>query len=203
MQSNLSKNFPIFDLGDVILREKKESDAEDFFYHYSNPKVNQFILCEMPVDIEQARKDIAYWRSLFYHGSGIYFAIVDKKNDKMIGAIGLSGFNSYQKRIEISYDLSPQYWRQGITFRAIAHIVKYAFDNYGVNRIEASVATANTPSKNLLIKSGFVVEGTLRQHRFHKGYFCDVYFLSMLRDDYNYLNYKTQQILHNRLKYKS
>jgi ribosomal-protein-alanine N-acetyltransferase len=189
MQSNSHKIFPTFDLGDVVLREKRESDAEDFFYHYSNPKVNQFILCEMANDIEQARKDIAYWRSLFYYGSGIYFAIADKTSDRMIGAIGLSGYNSYQKRIEISYDLSPNFWRRGITSKAIKHIVRYAFDHFKVNRIEASVATANTPSKNLLVKSGFSIEGILRQHRFHKGYFYDVYFLSMLLDDYNFLEY--------------
>lgn len=192
MQTNSHKIFPIIDLGDVVLREKHESDVEDFFYHYSNPKVNQFILCEMPVDKEQARKDIAYWRSLFYYGSGIYFAITDKKNDRMIGAIGLSGYNSYQKRIEISYDLSPNYWRRGITSRAISAVVKYAFENFKVNRIEASVATANIPSKNLLIKSGFTLEGILRQHRFHKGYFYDVFFLSLLFDEYN-INIQKQQ----------
>lgn len=31
MQSNSHKIFPTFDLGDVVLREKRESDAEDFF----------------------------------------------------------------------------------------------------------------------------------------------------------------------------
>jgi ribosomal-protein-alanine N-acetyltransferase len=190
MQNNNQKKFPIIDLGEVVLREKKESDAEDFFYHYLNPKINQFILCEMPNDIEQARKDIAYWKSLFYYGSGIYFTIADKNTDRMIGAIGLSGFNSYQKRIEISYDLSPNYWRRGIATKAINYIVKFAFDYFKVNRIEASVATANTASKNLLVKCGFVVEGILRQHRYHKGYFHDVYFLSLIRDDYNVLEFK-------------
>ncbi len=199
MQPIIKNTFPQFDLGNVVLREKRESDAEDFYYHYCDPKVNQFILCDMPVDVEQARKDIAYWRSLFYHGSGIYFAITDKLTDKMIGAIGLSGYNSYQKRIEISYDLSPHYWRRGITSRAVSCIVKYAFDHFGVNRIEASVATANTPSKNLLIKSGFTLEGILRQHRYHKGYFCDVYFLSMLRDDYNHILYKLKDSIYNKL----
>jgi ribosomal-protein-alanine N-acetyltransferase len=144
----------------------------------------------MPNDIEQARKDIAYWKSLFYYGSGIYFTIADKNTDRMIGAIGLSGFNSYQKRIEISYDLSPNYWRRGIATKAINYIVKFAFDYFKVNRIEASVATANTASKNLLVKCGFVVEGILRQHRYHKGYFHDVYFLSLIRDDYNVLEFK-------------
>lgn len=190
MQNNNQKKFPIIDLGEVVLREKRESDAEDFFYHYLNPKINQFILCEMPNDIEQARKDIAYWKSLFYYGSGIYFTIADKNTDRMIGAIGLSGFNSYQKRIEISYDLSPNYWRRGIATKAINCIIKFAFDYFKVNRIEASVATANTASKNLLVKCGFVIEGILRQHRYHKGYFHDVYFLSLIRDDYNVLEFK-------------
>ncbi len=199
MQYNSQKIFPEYDLGDVVLREKRESDAQDFYLHYTNPKVNQFILCEMPVDAEQARKDIAYWRSLFYHGSGIYFAVVDKNTDKMIGSAGLSSYNSYQKRIEISYDLFPTYWRRGIGFRITNTLIKYAFENYKVNRIEASVATANIPSKNLLIKSGFTVEGILRQHRYHKGYFCDVFFLSMLLDDYNNILYKRQESLYKRL----
>jgi len=144
MQYNSQKIFPEYDLGDVVLREKRESDAQDFYLHYTNPKVNQFILCEMPVDAEQARKDIAYWRSLFYHGSGIYFAVVDKNTDKMIGSAGLSSYNSYQKRIEISYDLFPTYWRRGIGFRITNTLIKYAFEQYKVNRIEASVANANT-----------------------------------------------------------
>ena len=178
------KIFPTFDLGDVILREKRDADVETFFNYYSDAEVNKFILCEIPQTLDEARRELHYWRGIFYQNDGAYFAIADKQTDEMIGSIGLSSFNSYQKRVELSYDLSRPYWRKGIMTRAIATMVEYAFMEWKVNRIEASVSIFNTPSKELLLKCGFTLEGILRQHRFHRGRFVDVYFFSLLRDDF-------------------
>lgn len=178
------KIFPTFDLEDVILREKRDSDLEDFFQYYCGDEmVNRFILCEIPKSLEEARHELHYWRGVFYQNDGAYFAIADKKTDRMVGSIGLTSFNAYQRRIELSYDLAPQYWRRGIMTQAIQTITKYAFDEWKVNRIEASVSTHNEPSKKLLLKCGFTLEGVLRQHRFHLGKFVDVYFFSLLRQD--------------------
>jgi ribosomal-protein-alanine N-acetyltransferase len=175
---------PSFDLGDVIIREKQETDAADFFIYYSKAEVNEFILCEIPQTIEQAKQELLYWRNCFYRNDGAYFAIADKKNNRMIGSIGITSYNSYQSRIELSYDLDSTYWRRGITTRAIARIVKYAFEDWQVNRIEASVSVSNIPSKNLLLKCGFTLEGILRQHRYHRGKFVDVYFFSLLKEEF-------------------
>lgn len=188
--SNLNsqqKIFPQIDLGDVYLREKQESDIENFFTYYSDIEVSKFILCDIPTNLEEARMELNYWRNIFYRNDGIYFAIADKTTDKIIGSIGLTSYNSYQKRIEISYDLAKDYWRRGIMTKAINAVVQYAFTNFHcgtINRIEASVSTDNIPSKDLLLKCGFTLEGTLRQHRYHKGSFVDVYFFSILRSDY-------------------
>jgi ribosomal-protein-alanine N-acetyltransferase len=179
------KIFPVIDLGDFYLREKRDSDVENFFHYYSDPEVNKFILCEIPQDLEQARRELHYWRGVFYQNDGIYFAIADKATDQMIGSIGLTSHNVYQSRVELSYDLAQRYWQKGIMTRAIKAVVKYAFEVLKVNRIEASVATYNVPSKNLLLKCGFTLEGTLRQHRYHRGRFVDVDFFSLIKSDLN------------------
>ncbi len=184
MQNLLQKTFPIIDIGDFILREKRESDVEDFFNYYSDPKVNEFILCEIPSDLSQARVELLYWRGVFYRNDGIYFAIADKNEDRLIGAIGLSTYNSYHNRIELSYDLGSKYWGRGIMTAAIKATVKYGFEHLRVNRIEAFVSTSNIPSKNLLLKCGFVIEGILRQHRYHRGNYVDVYSFSLLKKDF-------------------
>lgn len=184
MHPSYQKIFPTFDLGDVILREKQETDIPDFFRYYCDPEVCKFILCEIPQSLEESGRELRYWRSVFYQNDGIYFAIADKKTNQMIGSIGLTSHNTYQSRIELSYDLAKEYWRRGIATRAIEVVVKYAFETLGVNRIEASVSCANEPSKNLLLKCGFTLEGTLRQHRYHHGQYVDVYFFSMLRSDW-------------------
>ena len=101
----------------------------------------------MPQNLEQARQELLYWRNCFYRHDGIYFAIARKTDNKMIGSIGLTGYNSYQNRIEISYDLDSNYWRQGITNKAIKAVVKYAFEELKINCIEASTHTKNIASK--------------------------------------------------------
>lgn len=180
---NLQKVFPTFDLGDVVLREQRDSDVEDFFKYYTSPEVNKFILCEIPQTVEETRRELHYWRGVFYQNDGAYFAIADKETDRMIGSIGITSYNFYQRRVELSYDLDSKYWRRGIMARAIKKIIDYTFAEWKVNRIEASVSTENTPSKNLLLKCGFTLEGVLRQHRYHRGKFVDVFFFSLLKDD--------------------
>ena len=177
------KQFPIIDLGDLYLREKQESDVEDFFNYYSTPQVSQYILCAIPQNLEEAKRELLYWRGIFYRNQGIYFAIADKATNKMIGTIGLTTYNSYQSRIEISYDLDQRYWGRGIMTRAIKAITQYGFREWRVNRIEAFVSTNNIPSKYLLEKCGFTLEGVLRQHRYHLGKFVDVYSFSLLQGD--------------------
>lgn len=179
-----AKIFPTIDLGDFVLREKQESDVETFFGYYSDPKVNEFILCEIPKTIEEARRELLYWRGIFYQNDGAYFAIADKKSGAMIGSIGITGHNSYQSRIELSYDLSTPYWRRGLMTSAIMAVVKYAFEEWKVNRIEAVASIFNIPSKNLLLKCGFTLEGVLRQHRYHRGRFVDVHSFSLLKEEF-------------------
>ncbi len=178
------KIFPVIDLGDIILREKQESDVEDFFHYYSNPRVNQYILCEIPKNLDQAKQELLYWRGAFYRNDGIYFAIATKHDNRMIGAIGLTTHNTYHQRIELSYDLSEEFWHQGIMTHAVAAITEFGFKEYQVNRIEAFTATGNIASKKLLLRSGFKFEGTLRQHRYHRGTYVDADSFSFLWQDY-------------------
>lgn len=179
------KNFPIIDLGDYILREKSENDVVNFFNYYSDPEVNRYILCEIPQDLEGARRELYYWRNVFYRGDGVYFAIARKDTNQLIGSIGLTSLNKYHNRIEISYDLAKQYWRQGITSKAIQAVSKYAFEMMNVNRVEAFTSVDNIASEKLLIKNGYTLEGTLRQHRYHKGNYVNAYVFSLLRSEFN------------------
>lgn len=192
---NYSKKFPEIEIGNFVLREKRESDVENFFNYYTDPEVNKFILCDMPRNLEEARRELNYWRNVFYQNDGIYFAIARKDNDQLIGSIGLTTFNSYHNRIELSYDLAKEYWRQGITRSAINAVIKYGFEELRVNRIEAFTSTQNLPSKNLLLKCGFALEGTLRQHRYHRGAYVDAFSFSLLRSDFFHAKLLTAEIV--------
>lgn len=177
-------HFPEFDLGDYILREQEERDIPEFHAYYTDPIVNEYILAEIPKTIEETRYELNYWRNIFYANDGIYFTIARKYDDKMIGSIGLTTYNRYHNRIELSYDMAKEYWGLGIMSAATRTLIKYTFETLKINRLEAITSTFNEPSFKLLERCGFVYEGCLRQHRYHRGKFVDVYSFSILREEY-------------------
>ena len=186
MYSATQKPFPSIDLGDFILREQQDKDVANFFKYYTDPEVNRYILTEVPQTLEDARRELYYWRNCFYNNDGIYFAIANKQNDEMIGSIGLTSYNNYNNRIELSYDMAQEYWRRGIMTKATLATIKYGFKILQVNRIEAVTSIYNEASVRLLEKCGFKYEGRLRQHRYHRGKLVDVYMFSILKQEFNF-----------------
>lgn len=172
--------FPTIDLGDYILREKTIADAADFLEYYADPEVNKYIVSDIPKNIEESKQELAYWINVYYYNDGIYFAIARKDNNKLIGSIGLSSYNKRHNRIEASYDLNKKYWNKGITTKALKALVKYGFEELKINRIEAYSIKENYSSRKVLLKSGFELEGELREHRKHNGIYKDIGVFSVI-----------------------
>lgn len=166
--------FPNLDIDDeYALREQSLEDTEAFFDYYTNHEVGQYILASKPASLLDASREIQYCRGLFYGKRGIYWSIVRKSDDLMIGAIGFY-VNNMHRRGEITYDLSRKFWRQGITSKAINTVVNHAFKEMGFMRVEAVTRIENTPSMEILKKCGFAHEGRLKNYRYFEGKAWDV-----------------------------
>ena len=110
------------------------------------------------------------------------WGIVLKETGKLIGTCGFHAISDYDKRMEIGYDLNRNYWGKKVMKEALSMIIRFAFDNSDVNRIEAFVEPPNTASHMLLERLGFVMEGTLRKHEMCRGELIDIEILSLLRE---------------------
>lgn len=166
--------FPTLELNDqYILREQTLEDTEDFFRYYTDPEVGKYILATKPATLLEASTEVQYCRNLFYTKRGIYWTIAKKSDNRMIGAIGIY-MNNAHFRGEITYDLSREYWRQGIMEKAIKKVVDYAFQHMNVLRIEAVTRHENVASINLLKKLGFIHEGTLKNYRYFNDKIWDI-----------------------------
>lgn len=184
MLNNQQNFFPTLDLGEYILREKQASDVRDFFNYYTDPEVNKYIISHIPKTLEETRMELNYWKNIFYQNDGIYFAIARKDTNQLIGTIGVNTHIRHHRRIELSYDLSKDYWRLGITTKAIKAVTEYCFEEMAINRIEAFIHPQNINSIKLLEKCKFKQEGLLRQHRFHIDRYVDVFIYSLLKNDH-------------------
>ncbi len=175
-------SFPKFTLEEVVLRELSYDDAEDYLNYITHSKVARFIAeCDLPRNIEQANEEISYWKQLFHRKLAIYWAVALKNNNKLIGTCGFNHINLFHRRGEISYDLSISHQGKGLMQAALNAVCAFAFDNVGLQRIQATTVVSNTASSKLLERLGFEREGLLKKYGKLNGKHRDYYMYSLTK----------------------
>ena len=90
------------------------------------------------------------------------FAIVQKEDYLLVGAIGLVIKKEWDSA-ELGYWIGKPYWGKGYCTEAARAVLKYGFEELGLNRIHAHFMTQNPGSGKVMEKIGMKYEGHLRQ----------------------------------------
>ncbi|WP_421380827.1 GNAT family N-acetyltransferase [Bacillus salacetis] len=181
---NAFKVFPVLQTERLMLREISPEDSQAIYENFSDDRVTEYYDLETFTDISQADALILKLNSGFKSHNQIRWAITLKPTDTLIGTCGFHAIEKEHFKIEVGYELNPAYWGKGIMNEALNAIFTFAFDEMGVNRIEAFYDPGNDRSRNALEKCGFVYEGTQRKRFFEKGKFVDASLSSLLKDEY-------------------
>jgi L-amino acid N-acyltransferase YncA len=88
-------------------------------------------------------------------------------------ASGLKTSETDNRLAQIGYTIARQYWSQGYAQEAVRGLIDYAFCNFAIHRIIASVDPRNAASVRVLEKSGLVKEAHFRQAEWFKGAWAD------------------------------
>ena len=112
------------------------------------------------------------------------FGIYELGTNNLIGHIALYAV----KRLPYSsafvgYAMDEIYIGKGIVTEAVKMVVRFAFDQIGLHRVEAYVSTQNNASIRVLEKSGFQREGLLRKLLYINGQWVDHYMYACLEDE--------------------
>jgi ribosomal-protein-alanine N-acetyltransferase len=168
--------FPELNLGDIVLRQIQEFDAEDYFEYMNNPKMKGFLTKDsIPDTIGKAIDEVKYWSGLFHSKRSIYWAIALRDTNQMIGTAGFNLISFQNSKAEISYDLNPDYWGKGIMLKSIKAILLFADQALELVRVQATVIIDNERSVNLLERTGFKQEGLLKKFEVIEGEHKDYY----------------------------
>ena len=83
------------------------------------------------------------------------FIIYLKESKEPIGNIIYDRYDESRKSLEISYNLHPDYWKNGYMTEAVLSSMKYVFDNLDIDNIVCGYAEENYKSKGLNDRIGF------------------------------------------------
>ncbi len=102
------------------------------------------------------------------------FLICSVKTDEIAGAINLSQiFRAGFQNAYLGYYVGEKYAGKGFATEAIGLIIKLAFEDLNLHRIEANIQPQNLPSIAVVKKNGFAKEGFSPKYLQVDGIWCD------------------------------
>lgn len=170
----------------LILRRFTADDAEAAFKNWtSNDAVTKFLRWETHSDITITHGYINFLLENYKKNDSYDWAIVLKEIGEPIGSMGAVAFNEKAQSVEIGYCIGEKWWRCGYTSEALAAVIKFFFEEVGVNRVYSEHDPKNPNSGKVMQKCGMKYEGTLRQADFNNSGICDTCIYGILAEEYN------------------
>ncbi|EPY05681.1 hypothetical protein PAALTS15_19173 [Paenibacillus alvei TS-15] len=178
--------FSILKSDTLTLKKVEEHHLEEVYDIYSNDTVFEYCGIIPKHNKATVKNMIGHFERDFNKRSRIKWGIFTNEDSKgVVGIMEAFDFNQKVNMVTIGYFLAETEWGKGIAAEATRIVVKFLFEDVGVNRIQAEVMPANERSKRVLLKNGFIKEGTLRQasHWSGKG-IVDLEIYGLLQEEY-------------------
>jgi [ribosomal protein S5]-alanine N-acetyltransferase len=95
-------------------------------------------------------------------------------NGTAVGGIGIHlGIDVHRHTAELGYWLGEEFWGRGIMTEAVGAFTDFCFRRFSLRRIHAEPFAKNRASARVLEKSGFVLEGRLKNNVVKDGELLD------------------------------
>ena len=158
----------------LLLRKFKEEDAADIFEYARDSKTAEFMTWEAHQSI-----DVSEW-VLFncYMAHPGFFAI--ELEQKCIGCIEIR-LHPEDEKASFGFVLNRAYWGRGLMTEALSALLKLAFEELELNRVESTHYVGNEGSGKVMAKCGMKLEGIGIREKKIKGIFRDVVHYAILR----------------------
>lgn len=175
------KEQPRLDIGDLVLRPWRESDADAVRRAFDCPDIQRWHVRRMDSD-DEARAWVAAWKTRWGNEEDASWAITDAR-DEVLGQVGLRALSLSAGTTELSYWVLPEARGTGVAARAARALTRWTFDVLGLHRVVLQHSTANEASCRVAAKLGFQFEGTLRSAWLQLDGWHDVHMYACLHTD--------------------
>ncbi len=169
--SRFFEQHPMLETERLILRPITMDDADATYAYAIDPVSSEF----MPWEVHRSMADtIAYLETIpkdYAARERISFAMVLKSTGEFIGSCGFHHILLKYHSIRIGYLLIPSQWGKGYMTEAVREMIRFAFDEMGMHRVEATCDYDNIRSARVMERCGMTLEGVFRDHEVRQGKF--------------------------------
>ncbi len=138
-----------------------------------------------PYELDHALAWIGNQRRESVRGRATNFAIRLLPDGPLIGCAGLRDIDREHVQAELGFWIGRDWWGKGYAREAAAEVLRFGFEDLGLNRIYAHHMARNPAAGQVLLHVGMQREGLLRERVRKWGVYEDVVVYAILREDRN------------------
>lgn len=130
-------------------------------------------------------------------GNQFPFVVLHKQDNKIVGSTRYLDISKANKSLEIGWTwYNPEVWRTRVNTECKHLLLQYAFEEWGMNRVQFKTDGRNVRSQRAIERLGAKKEGILRQDRIlPDGYIRDTVVYSIIQDEWTLIHNKLLQLL--------
>lgn len=168
----------------IVLRPLEEGDLPSVARWRNDPRIRTAFFNKMVVSVSGQKR---WYEHVVADRTKQYFVSELRDGTKPIGLISLVDIDFMNRKAELGTTIvgEQNMWGKGIASEMIGLLLHYAFQDLSLNKIYAYAIDENVGSIRAKEKSGFKVEGLLREHHVYEGRYTDVFFFGITRDDWS------------------
>ncbi len=150
---------------DVILRPWRDEDAANLVSVYRDRETRRWHARTVD-DADEALALIRGWRDGWALETEASWAVGDG-GQTLLGRMAIKHLDLDDGAGEVAYWTAPWARGAGVASRALEVVVRWAFDDVGLHRLQLEHSTGNPASCRVARRTGFAVEGTRRSAALH------------------------------------
>lgn len=177
-------HLPTLEAVRIRLRWLEERDVDALFAVFSDSAVTRYWSRPAMTQLSEAEELLADVRAGFDSGGLFQWGVERRLDDIVIGTCTLFQIDTKNRRAEVGYALGREHWGQGYMTEALQALIRHAFEDLDLTRLEADVDPRNVGSVRSLERHGFVREGHLRERWFVNGEIQDSLVFGLLRREW-------------------
>ncbi len=169
----------------LILRRFVISDVENMYKNWaSDSEVTKYLTWSVHTSIDITKDFIRYCIENYARIDFYSWVIEIKNTHEIVGSISVVSIKECVNKVELGYCIGKNWWGLGITPEAGNAVIKFLFEEVGVNRIAAAHDKNNPKSGRVMQKLGMTYEGTFRKNGYNNQGICDEIWYAILKEDY-------------------
>jgi len=168
----------------VRLRAIEREDIPRFVKWFNDSEVRRYLTTYEPMS---RAKEERWFEEYLTRRNDLILAIEVRQGDEWvhIGNVGLHRIDWKNRVATLGVVIGErEYWGRGYGTEAVRAMLRYAFGELGLNRVELETYEFNPRAIRCYEKAGFVREGVRRRALYREGKFHDVILMGILRSEF-------------------